>query len=70
MAVADPGQIEGDSHHLWWIFAALGLAAFLAGVALRLLGGGGGDEVSEAPKRQNLPDRDADSAHISAAQPA
>src|SRR5262249_41808170 len=25
MSVADPGHIEGDSHHLWWIFAALGL---------------------------------------------
>ncbi len=48
MSVSDPGQIEGDSHHLWWIFAALGLAAFLAGVALRLLGGRGGDEDSAA----------------------
>ena len=23
--VADPGHIEGSSHHLWWLFAALGL---------------------------------------------
>jgi Mg-chelatase subunit ChlD len=69
MSVSDPGQIEGDSHHLWWIFAALGLAAFLAGVTLRLLGGRGGDEDSEAPKREDLRDRDADSADL-AAQPA
>ncbi len=70
MSVADPGRIEGDSHHLWWIFAALGLAAFLAGVALRLLGGRGPDEDSEPPKRQDLRDRDADPAPVSSAQPA
>ncbi|HVW47381.1 MAG TPA: VWA domain-containing protein [Solirubrobacterales bacterium] len=70
LAVADPGHIEGDSHHLWWVFAALGLAAFLAGVALRLLGGGAGEEDSEPPKRQDLPDRDADPAPIGEAQPA
>jgi hypothetical protein len=69
MAVADPGRIEGDSHHLWWIFAALGLAAFLAGVALRLLGGRGGDEDAEAPTREDLRDRDADPAELQA-QPA
>jgi uncharacterized membrane protein len=69
MSVADPGQIEGDSHHLWWIFAALGLAAFLAGVALRLLGGRGGEEDFEAPKREDSRDRDADPADL-AAQPA
>jgi hypothetical protein len=69
MSISDPGKIEGDSHHLWWIFAALGLAAFLAGVTLRLLGGRGGEEDSDPPKRQDLRDRDADSADL-AAQPA
>jgi Ca-activated chloride channel homolog len=69
MSAADPGQVEGDSHHLWWIFAALGLVAFLAGVALRLLGGRGPDEDSEPPKRQDSRDRDADPADLEA-QPA
>jgi len=69
MSVADPGHIEGDSHHLWWIFAALGLVAFLIGVAIRLLGGRGGEEDSEAPKREDSRDRDADPADL-AAQPA
>jgi hypothetical protein len=69
MSVTDPGHIEGDSHRLWWIFAALGLAAFLAGVALRLLGGRGGEEDFEAPKREDSRDRDADPADLTA-QPA
>ena len=70
MSVADPGHIEGDSHRLWWVFAALGLIAFLAGVALRLLGGRGPDEDPSPPKRQDLRDRDPDPAPVSSAQPA
>jgi Ca-activated chloride channel homolog len=64
--VADPGHIEGHSHHLWWLFAALGLACFLLGVALRLLGGGPTEELPEAPSRQNLGDRDPDPADLQA----
>ena len=45
LAVADPGHIEGDSHHLWWLFAALGLACLPGrrrpAAARRRLGRGG-----------------------------
>jgi len=47
--VADPGHIEGSSHHLWWLFAALGLACFFLGAALRLLARGWGGEDDESP---------------------
>jgi Ca-activated chloride channel homolog len=69
LSAADPGHIEGDSHHLWWIFAALGLIAFLAGAGLRLLGARADEDDSAPPKRQDLPDRDPDSADLEA-QPA
>src|SRR6201999_1710753 len=44
LGVDDPGAIGGSSHHLWWLFAALGLACFLVGAMLRLLGRGWGGE--------------------------
>lgn len=69
LAAADPGYIEGSSHRLWWLFAALGLACFLVGVALRLLGAGPGGRDSEAPSGQDLRDRDPDPADLEA-QPA
>jgi Mg-chelatase subunit ChlD len=62
--VADPTYIEGHTHNLWWLFAALGLACFLVGVALRLLGGGPTDEVPDPPSRQNLGDRDPDPSDL------
>lgn len=46
---ADPGHIEGSSHHLWWLFAALGLACFFLGATLRLLARGWGGEDDESP---------------------
>jgi uncharacterized membrane protein len=49
---ADPGVIEGDSHHLWWLFAALALACFLVGAGLRLLGDG--EVASETSSRLHL----------------
>jgi Ca-activated chloride channel homolog len=69
LSVADPGYIEGSSHRLWWVFAALGLACFLVGVALRLLGTGPGGRDSEAPSGQDLRDREPDPADLEA-QPA
>jgi uncharacterized membrane protein len=72
LSVGDPGTIEGDSHHIWWLFAAVALALFLAGAALRLLGaGGGGDGEAADPNqdRENSPGRDADPADLEA-QPA
>jgi Ca-activated chloride channel family protein len=71
LAVGDPGQIAGDSHHLWRLFAALALACFMVGALLRLIGaGGGGGEDHEAENRENLGDRDPDPAQIGEAQPA
>jgi len=62
--IADPGYIEGTSQRLWWLFAAFGFACFLIGVGLRMLGSGPGQRDPGAPKRQDLPDRDADSADL------
>jgi Ca-activated chloride channel homolog len=62
--VADPGHIEGTSHHFWWLFAALGLACFLIGAALRLLGRGWGGEDGDVPNREDLRDRDPDPADL------
>jgi hypothetical protein len=71
--VADPGHIEGSSHHLWWLFAALGLACFFLGAALRLLARGWGGEDDESPNRDadqgKSTDRDADPSGLEA-QPA
>jgi Ca-activated chloride channel homolog len=63
---ADPGHIEGTSHHFWWLFAALGLACFLIGAALRLLGRGWGGEDDDVPNREDLRDRDPDPADLQA----
>jgi Ca-activated chloride channel homolog len=62
LSAADPGTIEGSSHRIWWIFAAVGLALFLLGAGLRLLARGWGGEDDEPPNRQDLSDRDPDSA--------
>jgi Ca-activated chloride channel homolog len=51
---ADPAAIEGSSHHLWWLLAALALACFLVGAVLRLLGGGWGGDDEGAPNREDL----------------
>jgi Ca-activated chloride channel homolog len=64
LAASDPGAIEGSSHRIWWLFAALALACFLVGAALRLLGQGWGGEDDEAPNRQDLADRDPDAADL------
>jgi Ca-activated chloride channel family protein len=64
LAASDPGAIEGSSHRLWWLFAALALAAFLVGVVLRLVGGRPAGEDDEAPRRQDLPERDADARDL------
>jgi hypothetical protein len=66
LAASDPGYIEGSSHRLWWLFAALGLACFLLGAGLRLLGTGPGGKDSEAPSGQDLRDRDPDPADLQA----
>jgi Ca-activated chloride channel homolog len=62
LSAADPGVIEGTSHRIWWLFAAVGLALFLLGAGLRLLARGWGGEDDEAPNRQDSSDRDADPA--------
>ncbi|MFT3864908.1 MAG: VWA domain-containing protein [Solirubrobacterales bacterium] len=67
--VADPGYIEGTERRLWWLFAALGLACFLIGVAVRMLASGSADEDPAAPKRQDLRDGEPDPADLEA-QPA
>ena len=61
---ADPGVIEGTSHRIWWIFAALALACFLIGAALRILGRGWGGEDDETPVREDSADRDPDPADL------
>ena len=74
LAVDDPGHIEGDSRHIWWLFAALALACFLVGAGLRLIGGGGGrrEPRNEDLKRdrENPGDRDPDPSQLGEAQPA
>lgn len=70
LAAADPGYIEGSQHRLWWLFAALGLACFLLGAGLRLIGSDRGDEDPKAPRRQDLRDRDPDPAADLQAEPA
>jgi uncharacterized membrane protein len=71
--VADPGHIEGSSHHLWWLFVAVGLGCFFLGAVLRLLARGWGGEGDESPNRDpdqgKLEDGDPDSADLQA-QPA
>jgi Ca-activated chloride channel family protein len=77
LAVGDPGHIEGDSLHVWWLFAAAALACFLIGALLRLIGRGGGGEAGETENRdpdhhqdqENGNDGDADPADLEA-QPA
>ncbi|MBS1676080.1 MAG: VWA domain-containing protein [Actinobacteria bacterium] len=64
LSAADPGAIEGSSHRIWWLFAAAALACFLLGAALRLLARGWGGEDDETSNRQDLTDRDADSADL------
>jgi hypothetical protein len=49
LGASEPGAIEGSSHHVWWLFAALALASFLAGAALRLLARGRGGEGDHPP---------------------
>ena len=67
---ADPGAIEGDSHHLWWLFAALALGCFLVGAVLRLIGRGPREEGDRAPDRdpdrENRAQRDPDPADFQA----
>jgi hypothetical protein len=70
LSVDDPGQIGGSSHHLWWLFAALGLACFLVGAVLRLIGRGWGGEDDGVPKRQDSPQRDPDPVDNLQAEPA
>jgi Ca-activated chloride channel family protein len=70
LRVDDPGTIGGSSHHLWWLFAALGLACFLVGAMLRLLGRGWGGEDDDVAKRQDSPQRDPDPVDNLQAEPA
>ena len=72
LRVGDPGHIEGSSHRLWWLFAALGLACFFGGAILRLLARGWGGEDDEAPNpdQGKFEDGDPDPAQIGEAQPA
>jgi Ca-activated chloride channel homolog len=64
LSAADPGVIEGSSHRIWWLFAALALACFLVGAGLRLLARGWGGEDDDPSNRQDLSDRDADPAEL------
>jgi Mg-chelatase subunit ChlD len=65
LAAADPAYIEGDSHHVWWLFAALGLACLLVGALLRLIGGSGGDGGTDGPEnREDSGERDPDPADL------
>jgi Ca-activated chloride channel family protein len=70
LGAADPGAIAGDSHHLWWLFAALALACFLVGALLRLIGRGPRGEDEDAPDRdpdqENQAERDPDPADLEA----
>lgn len=63
LSAADPGAIEGSSHRIWWLFAALALACFLLGAGLRLLSRGWGEE-DDSSSRQDSSDRDADAADL------
>jgi hypothetical protein len=58
LSASDPGAIEGTSHRIWWLFAALGLACFLVGAALRLLARGWGGDEDEPSSRQDSSDRE------------
>jgi hypothetical protein len=64
LSAADPGAIEGSSHRIWWLLAAAALACLLIGAALRLLARGWGGEDDEPANRQDLSDRDPDSADL------
>ncbi|MBS1883402.1 MAG: VWA domain-containing protein, partial [Actinobacteria bacterium] len=65
LAADDPAYVEGDAHHIWWLFAALALACFLAGAALRLIGaGGGGGGADGIPNREDSAERDPDPAGL------
>jgi len=64
LSAADPAAIEGTSHRIWWLFAALALACFLVGAGLRLLARGWGGEADEPSNRQDSSDRDADPAGL------
>ena len=64
LGAGDPGAIEGSSHHIWWLFAALALACFLVGAALRLIGRGGGGEAETVARRQDSRQRDLDPADL------
>jgi uncharacterized protein YegL len=64
LGAGDAGALEGSSHHLWWLFAALALACFLVGAVLRLLGRGGGGEDTGPARREDSPQRDLDPADL------
>jgi Ca-activated chloride channel homolog len=74
LGVAEPGQIEGSSHHLWWLFVAVALGCFFLGAVLRLLArgwGGEGDEaVNQDPDQGKLENGDPDPSQLGQAQPA
>jgi Ca-activated chloride channel homolog len=56
----DPGYIEGDSHHVWWLFAALALACSLIGAMLRLLDGSGARQGRDPRSRDSDLNSDQD----------
>jgi Ca-activated chloride channel family protein len=64
LSATDPGTIEGSSHRIWWLFAALALACFLVGAGLRLLARGWGGEDDAPSNRQDSPERDPDPADL------
>jgi uncharacterized membrane protein len=64
LSATDPGAIEGTSHRIWWLFAALALACFLIGAGLRLLARGWGGEDDEPSNRQDSTDREPDPADL------
>jgi uncharacterized membrane protein len=64
LSAADPAAIEGSSHRIWWVFAALALLCFLVGVGLRLLARGWGGDDDEPSNRQDLSDREPDAADL------
>ena len=59
LKASDPSAIEGSSHRIWWLFAALALACFLGSAGLRLLARGWGRDDEEPSNRQDLPERGA-----------
>jgi Ca-activated chloride channel homolog len=64
LSATDPGAIEGSSHRIWWLFAAVALACFLIGAGLRLFARGWGGEDDEPSNRQDSSDRDPDPADL------